>query len=187
VITNLISAVRELRNGFGSGFVLSMAPETFFVQVGFDAYGSSAGAYLPVIHGLRDILSYIHVQHYNTGSVTALDGRAYSSATADFHVAMAEMLLAGFPVAHNANNVFPALRRTRWPSACRPGRRRPAAASRPPPCAAGAQLRHQGPVLRRPVRAAQSGGLPRLPWPHDVVDQLGPLRELRSRHRTAAT
>jgi chitinase len=110
VITNLISAVREIRNGFGPGFVLSMAPETFFVQVGFDAYGPSAGAYLPVIHGLRDILTYIHVQHYNTGSVTALDGRAYSSATADFHVAMAEMLLAGFPVAHNANNVFPALR-----------------------------------------------------------------------------
>jgi chitinase len=110
VITNLISAVREIRNAQGSSFVLSMAPETFFVQVGFDAYGPSAGAYLPVIYGLRDILSYIHVQHYNTGSVTALDGRAYSSGTADFHVAMAEMLLRGFPVAHNANNVFPALR-----------------------------------------------------------------------------
>jgi chitinase len=110
VITNLISAVREIRNAHGPGFVLSMAPETFFVQVGFDAYGPSAGAYLPVIHGLRDILTYIHVQHYNTGSVTALDGRAYSSATADFHVAMAEMLLRGFPIAHNANNVFPALR-----------------------------------------------------------------------------
>ena len=110
VITNLISAIREIRNGVGSGFVLSMAPETFFVQVGFDAYGPSAGAYLPVIHGLRDILTYIHVQHYNTGSVTALDGRAYSSGNADFHVAMAEMLLRGFPIAHNANNVFPALR-----------------------------------------------------------------------------
>ena len=110
VITNLISAVREIRNGVGSGFVLSMAPETFFVQVGFDAYGPSAGAYLPVIFGLRDILTYIHVQHYNTGSVTALDGRAYSSANADFHVAMAEMLLQGFPIAHNAGNVFPALR-----------------------------------------------------------------------------
>jgi len=110
VITNLISAVREIRNGVGSGFVLSMAPETFFVQVGFDAYGPSAGAYLPVIFGLRDILTYIHVQHYNTGSVTALDGRAYSSATADFHAAMAEMLLVGFPIAHDSSRMFPALR-----------------------------------------------------------------------------
>jgi len=29
---------------------------------------------------------------------------------ADFHVAMADMVLQGFPVAGNANNVFPALR-----------------------------------------------------------------------------
>ena len=109
-IINLISALRTLRDRFGPTFILSMAPETFYVQVGFDAYGGAAGAYLPVIHGVRDILTFIHVQHYNTGTVTALDGVAYASATADFQVAMAEMLLAGFPVARNQDRFFAPLR-----------------------------------------------------------------------------
>jgi chitinase len=109
-IINLISALRTLANNFGPNFILSMAPETFFVQVGFANYGGSAGAYLPVIHGVRDKLTYIHVQHYNTGSVFGLDGVAYSSANADFHVAMADMLLQGFPVAGNQSMFFPALR-----------------------------------------------------------------------------
>jgi chitinase len=80
------------------------------VQGGFAAYGGPWGAYLPVIYALRDRLTYLHVQHYNTGSVEGLDGKAYAQGTADFHVAMAEMLLQGFPVARNSSNVFPALR-----------------------------------------------------------------------------
>ncbi len=115
VITNLISAIREIRNAYGASFVLTMAPETFFVQVGYQFYGGSSGgdsrtgAYLPVIHGVRDILTVIHVQHYNSGSVTALDNQWYAMGNADFHVAMAEMLLTGFTVA-NTGKFFPALR-----------------------------------------------------------------------------
>src|SRR6266536_2698394 len=40
VIVNLISAVRSLKAKYGSKFVLTMAPETFFVQVGYQFYGS---------------------------------------------------------------------------------------------------------------------------------------------------
>lgn len=109
-IKNLISAIRTLKQRFGDDFLVTMAPETFYVQVGLVAYAGPAGAYLPVIHGLRDILDFIHVQHYNTGSVEGLDGRAYSAATSDFHVALAEMLLRGFPVGRNAAAQFPALR-----------------------------------------------------------------------------
>jgi chitinase len=109
-IRNLISATRTIADRFGTNFILSMAPETFYVQVGYQAYGNGAGAYLPVIHGLRDKLNFIHVQHYNTGTVAALDGQIYGSGTADFQVAMAEMLLQGFPVGGNPNLFFPALR-----------------------------------------------------------------------------
>jgi len=109
-VVNLISALRTLKARFGNDFILSMAPETFYVQVGYQAYGGAAGAYLPVIHGVRDILNFIHVQHYNTGTVLGLDGVAYASGTADFQVAMAELLLAGFPVAGNPDRFFPALR-----------------------------------------------------------------------------
>jgi len=117
VITNLISAVRELHDFYGDAFMLTMAPETFFVQVGYTFYGGSciscdnrAGAYLPVIHALRDILDWLQVQHYNSGSITALDNQYYAMGNADFHVAMADMVLTGFPVARNANSFFPPLR-----------------------------------------------------------------------------
>ncbi|MET0400932.1 MAG: fibronectin type III domain-containing protein, partial [Cystobacter sp.] len=109
-IVNLIDGVRQLLNRYGTSFLLTMAPETAYVQGGLVAYGGPWGAYLPVIHALRDRLTYLHVQHYNTGSLTGLDGKSYSQGTADFHVAMAEMLLQGFPIANNPNNVFPALR-----------------------------------------------------------------------------
>ncbi|MGR7944571.1 fibronectin type III domain-containing protein [Paenibacillus sp. M.A.Huq-81] len=117
VITNLISAVRELHDFYGNDFLLTMAPETFFVQVGYSFYGGSciscdnrAGAYLPVIYALRDILDWLQVQHYNSGPITALDNQYYTMGNADFHVAMADMVLTGFPVARNNNLMFPALR-----------------------------------------------------------------------------
>lgn len=109
-VVNLIQAVRELKARFGDEFLVSMAPETYYVQVGLVAYAGPAGAYLPVIHALRDILTFIHVQHYNSGSTEGLDGRSYNPSTADFHVALTEMLLQGFPVGRNSAAFFPPLR-----------------------------------------------------------------------------
>jgi chitinase len=83
--------------------------------VGYQFYGGATGgdtrtgAYLPVIHALRDILTVLHVQDYNSGSVTALDNRFYAMGNADFHVAMTEMLMTGFPVAQTGK-FFPGLR-----------------------------------------------------------------------------
>lgn len=109
-IVNLISATREILNSYSSDFLLTMAPETAYVQGGAGNYTGLWGAYLPVIYDLRNELDYLHVQHYNTGPMLGLDGKAYSQGTPDFHVAMAEMLLVGFPVGGNPNNMFPALR-----------------------------------------------------------------------------
>ncbi|MFE2871809.1 fibronectin type III domain-containing protein [Embleya sp. NPDC059259] len=118
VIVNLISAVKTLKAKYGSRFVLTMAPETFFVQMGYQYYGSGqwggqdprCGSYLPVIYALRDDLTLLHVQDYNSGSIMGLDNQYHSMGGADFHIAMTDMLLTGFPVAGNTNNVFPALR-----------------------------------------------------------------------------
>lgn len=108
-ITNLIGAIRTIQGRFGPGFIVTIAPETISVQGGYHDYDGVWGAYLPVIHGLRDILTYVHVQHYNSAAMRALDGKMYLQGTADFHVSMAEMLLQGFPIKGDANNVFPGL------------------------------------------------------------------------------
>ncbi|MFF4410880.1 carbohydrate binding domain-containing protein [Streptosporangium sp. NPDC001559] len=118
VVVNLISALKTLKAKYGANFVLTMAPETFFVQLGYQFYGPGAsgsadpraGSYLPVIHALRNDLTLLHVQDYNSGPITGLDNQYHTMGNADFHVAMTDMLLAGFPIAGNPNNVFPALR-----------------------------------------------------------------------------
>ncbi|MFB9329984.1 fibronectin type III domain-containing protein [Paenibacillus aurantiacus] len=118
VIVNLIDALKSINGYFGTDkFTLTMAPETFFVQLGYQFYGGSciscdsrAGAYLPVIHATRDILDWLQVQNYNSGPITGLDDQYHTMGSADFHVAMADMVLTGFPVAKNANQFFPALR-----------------------------------------------------------------------------
>jgi chitinase len=116
VVVNLISAIRSLKAKYGAKFVLTMAPETFFVQLGYQFYGPGpngsadprSGAYLPVVHALRNDLTLLHVQDYNSGSIMGLDNQYHTMSVADFHVAMTDMLLTGFPVAGGAT--FPALR-----------------------------------------------------------------------------
>ena len=108
-LVNLISALRTIKSNYGANFIISMAPEVAYVQGGMSAYGGVWGAYLPVIYGIRDILTYVHVQHYNAGGATGKDGNYYTQGTADFEVAMADALLSGFVVNYNKSNVFPAL------------------------------------------------------------------------------
>ena len=115
VIVNLIAALKSLKSRYGSDFVLTMAPETFFVQVGHQFYGGAGGgdnrtgSYLPVIHAMRDALTVLHVQDYNSGPVMGLDGQYHNMGGADFHIAMTDMIKAGFPVA-NTGQTFPGLR-----------------------------------------------------------------------------
>jgi len=117
VLVNTINAVKSVCNHFGDNFILTMAPETFFVQLGYSFYGGisqgadrRAGAYLPLIHALRDKLTFLQVQYYNSGSITALDDRFYSMGNADFYVSLVDMLLKGFPITGDNSKFFPALR-----------------------------------------------------------------------------
>lgn len=108
-VLNFIEGMQAIKAHFGPSFLLTSAPETAYVQGGQTAYGGSWGGYLPILHSLRDQLNYVHVQLYNTGSLGALDGKAYSQGSADFIVAMTEMLLQGFQTKSVAG-FFPAFR-----------------------------------------------------------------------------
>ncbi len=104
-IVNMIKAIRTICDSYGDDFILSWAPETFYVQLGYSFYGginqycdARAGVYLPMINALRDKTSYVHVQLYNSAAITGLDGTAYNMGTKEGIVAMCEMLLKGFHV-----------------------------------------------------------------------------------------
>lgn len=117
VIVNLISALKTITAKYGDDFVLTMAPETFFVQMGRTFYGglnnnvdSRCAAYLPVIYAMREELDWLQVQYYNSGPINDINGKSQNMGSPEFYVALADMLLTGFPIMGDTNNIFPALR-----------------------------------------------------------------------------
>ena len=107
-LKNVVDAFRDLKAHYGSNFILTAAPETTYVQGGYNRYDDLNGSFLPVIHNLRSELDLLMVQLYNTGSILALDGQAYNSAIPDFLTSMSDMLITGFNVATTGFN-FPGL------------------------------------------------------------------------------
>jgi chitinase len=108
-IVNLITGLRQLREHFGPGFMISLVPEGTQIPGGYASYGGQFGSYLPIAYALRDILSFVDAQDYNTPPLQGLDGEIYQSNSVDYHAAMTELLLHGFNVGGNPAHFFPPL------------------------------------------------------------------------------
>jgi len=106
-IVNLISGLRELRKQSGPGFMLSLVPEGTQMPAGYAGYGGQFGTYLPLLWGVRDILSFVDVQDYNTPPLEGLDGEIYQLGSVNYDAAMTELVLHGFPVGGATGDVFP--------------------------------------------------------------------------------
>ena len=113
-VANLITALNELHSQFPN-MMLTFAPETFFLQLGYQFYGPGpngaqddrSGCQLPVINATRSWLSYVWTQEYQSGNIEALDNNSYAMGDADFLSAMTEMPLKGFTVANGAGTFAP--------------------------------------------------------------------------------
>ncbi|MFB9903766.1 chitinase [Allokutzneria oryzae] len=84
-VDNVAAASRQLQQRFGSGFVLTMAPQTIDTQPG--------GRYLQLLSKIKDITTVVHTQYYNSGSMNGCDGKVYSQGGVDFITAQACILL----------------------------------------------------------------------------------------------
>ena len=108
----LIDAIKTIMNHHrtskGKKMMLTMAPETAYVQGGQSGFGSIWGGYLPIIHALRDSLDILQVQLYNSGTMYGIDRNIYTQGTADFIVAMTEAVIQGFATAGGQFNGLPA-------------------------------------------------------------------------------
>jgi chitinase len=106
-IVHLIDGLRQLHTHFGAGFMISLVPEGPQIPGGFQTYGGQFGSYLPITYALRDILSFVDVQDYNTPPFEGLDGEIYQSHTVDYHNALTELVLQGFHPGHDPAQFFP--------------------------------------------------------------------------------
>lgn len=84
-VANMASAIQRLRERMGEGFLLTMAPQTLDVQPG--------GAYLQLIDQVKDLITVVHTQYYNSGSMNGCHGQAVTQGTVDFITAQACILL----------------------------------------------------------------------------------------------
>jgi chitinase len=106
-IVNLISALRQLRDHFGPHFMISLVPEGTQIPAGYPSYGGQFGSYLAITYAIRDILSFVDVQDYNTPPLLGLDGEIYQPGSVDYHAAMTELLLRGFNAGGDPAHFFP--------------------------------------------------------------------------------
>ncbi|WP_407636978.1 chitinase [Hamadaea tsunoensis] len=81
--TYMEQALRSLRSKAGSGLLITMAPQTIDMQ-------STGTAYFSLALNIKDILTIVHTQFYNSGSMLGCDQMfAYSQGTVNFMTALA--------------------------------------------------------------------------------------------------
>jgi chitinase len=81
--TYMGQALRSLRSRVGANLIITMAPQTIDMQ-------STGASYFRLALDIRDILTVVHTQFYNSGSMLGCDQSfAYSQGTVNFLTALA--------------------------------------------------------------------------------------------------
>nr|WP_245699880.1 glycosyl hydrolase family 18 protein [Paenibacillus glacialis] len=85
-VPNLTTAVRQLQQQVGAGFILTMAPQTIDMQ-------NQSTSYMQLYNNLKDITTVVNVQYYNSGCMLGRDGQCYSQGTVNFLTALSDLTL----------------------------------------------------------------------------------------------
>ncbi|MDQ1048254.1 chitinase [Streptomyces sp. V4I2] len=86
--TYMSQALRALSAKAGPSMILTMAPQTIDMQ-------STSNAYFQTALNVKDILTVVNMQYYNSGSMLGCDGKVYSQGSVDFLTALACIQLEG--------------------------------------------------------------------------------------------
>ncbi|MER6976299.1 chitinase [Streptomyces carpinensis] len=86
--TYMTQALRALSTKAGSSLITTMAPQTIDMQ-------STAGGYFQTALNIKDILTVVNTQYYNSGAMLGCDGKVYSQGSVDFLTALACIQLQG--------------------------------------------------------------------------------------------
>ncbi|MYW15515.1 chitinase [Streptomyces sp. SID2955] len=86
--TYMTQALRSLSAKAGPSLIITMAPQTIDMQ-------STSGSYFQTALNVKDILTVVNMQYYNSGSMLGCDGKVYSQGTVDFLTALACIQLEG--------------------------------------------------------------------------------------------
>ncbi|GAB3939074.1 glycoside hydrolase family 18 protein [Kribbella albertanoniae] len=79
-------ALRSLQSQFGSSLIITMAPQTIDMQ-------ATTFEYFKLALAIKDILTIVNVQYYNSGAMNGCNGQVYSQGSVDFITAQACIML----------------------------------------------------------------------------------------------
>ncbi|WP_420830854.1 chitinase [Actinomadura graeca] len=80
--TYMGQALRDLRSKADADLIITMAPQTIDMQ-------STGGSYFQLALKIKDILTVVHMQYYNSGAMLGCDQKVYSQGTVDFMTGLA--------------------------------------------------------------------------------------------------
>lgn len=80
--TFMEQALRALRAKAGADLIITMAPQTLDMQ-------STGASYFQLALKIKDILTVVHMQYYNSGAMLGCDQKVYGQGTVDFMTALA--------------------------------------------------------------------------------------------------
>ncbi|MFF3329099.1 chitinase [Streptomyces sp. NPDC002888] len=86
--TYMTQALRSLQAKAGPSLILTMAPQTIDMQ-------STSNTYFQTALNVKDILTVVNMQYYNSGSMLGCDGKVYGQGSVDFLTALACIQLEG--------------------------------------------------------------------------------------------
>jgi len=75
-------ALHQIATKAGAGFVLTMAPQTIDMQ-------STGVEYFKLALAVKDVLTIVNMQYYNSGTMLGCDGKVYGQGGVDFLTALA--------------------------------------------------------------------------------------------------
>jgi chitinase len=86
--TYMTQALKSIAAKGGARTVITMAPQTIDMQ-------SPSNEYFKTALNIKDILTVVNMQYYNSGSMLGCDGKVYSQGSVDFLTALACIQLEG--------------------------------------------------------------------------------------------
>ncbi len=89
----IADALRKVHDHFGKDFIITMAPETYYIQAGRLSANDITTAYLRLALKIKDILTICYPQFYNSGGMDGYGGAIVSPGNADFLTALSTLVI----------------------------------------------------------------------------------------------
>ena len=89
----IADALRTVHNHFGKDFIITMAPETYYIQADRLSSNDITTAYLRLALKIKDILTICYPQFYNSGGMNGYGGSIVNPGSADFLTSLSTLVI----------------------------------------------------------------------------------------------